>query len=79
MPSGEDVVQGRDLTVRGLITAMVEKHGPGLEEELLNRGDIKEGLCMLVNGRNVLSMPKKYETPLQDGDEVLITIQIAGG
>ena len=79
IPGGKDVIEGRDLTVRRLIEALVAKYGPGLETELLEQGIIREGLCMLVNGRNILSLPKKYETILQDGDEVLISIVVAGG
>jgi molybdopterin converting factor small subunit len=79
MPEGKDVVEGEDLTVEGLIEAMVAKYGPGLKKELLEQGHIKGGLCMLVNGRNILSLPKQYETPLEDGDEVLIAILVAGG
>lgn len=79
MPEGEDVIEGRDLTVRKLIDALVARYGLGLEEELLEQGDLKEGLCMLVNGLNILSQPKKYETPLKDGDEVFITIVVTGG
>ena len=73
------MVEGRDLTVRRLIEILVAKYGPSLEKELLDHGNIKDGLSMLVNGRNILSLPKKYETPLQDGDEVLVTIVVAGG
>jgi len=79
MPSGYDVIEGRDLTVRGLIRAMVDKYGPELEKELLNREEVREGLCMLVNGRNILSMPGRYDTPLKDGDRVLIALLVAGG
>jgi molybdopterin converting factor small subunit len=79
IPEGRVVIEGSDLTVRGLIDELKTKYGPTLEEELLDRGNLKEGLCMLVNGRNILSLPQKYETPLRDGDEVLIVIIVAGG
>ena len=79
MPTGQDVIEGQDLTVRKLIRAMVDKYGPGLEKELLYGEDIREGLSLLVNGRNILSMPEKYDTPLKEGDMVLIAILVAGG
>jgi molybdopterin converting factor small subunit len=79
MPGGKDVIEGQNLTVRKLIDALVARYGPGLKEELLEQGNLKGGLCMLVNGLNILSQPKKYETPLQDGDEVFITIVVTGG
>lgn len=79
LPSGEDVIEGKDLKVGELIRALVQKHGPALDAELVEKGEIREGLSMLLNGRNVLSLPEKYDTPLEDGDEVLITIMVAGG
>ena len=79
MPSGEDVIEGEAFTIRSLIEALAKKFGPGLEAELLDGEEIKEGLCMLVNGRNILSMPERYETFLQDGDEVFVTVLVSGG
>lgn len=79
MPRGEDVIEGRDLTVRGLIEALLSKHGTGLKAELIHQGKVREGLCLLVNGRNVLSLPGGYEMSLKDGDEVLITLVVSGG
>ena len=79
MPDGSTVIEGRTLTVRSLIEALTAKYGPGLSEELLEQGNLKDGLCMLVNGRNILSLPQGYETTLRDGDEVLIAIVISGG
>ena len=79
LPSGEDVLEGADFTIRSLIEALVKKFGPGLEAELLDGEEINEGLCMLVNGRNILSMPQKYDTSLQDGDEVFVTVLVSGG
>ena len=79
VPSGEDVIEGEAFTIRSLIQALVNKFGPGLEAELLVGEEIKEGLCMLVNGRNILSMPERYDTSMQDGDEVFITVLVSGG
>ena len=79
MPSGEDVIEGAAFTIRSLIQALVKKFGPGLEAELLDGEEIKEGLCMLVNGRNILSMPERYDTSIQDGDEVFVTVLVSGG
>jgi molybdopterin converting factor small subunit len=79
LPSGKDVIEGKGLTVRGLIRALVQKHGPALNAELLEKNKVREGLSILVNGRNVLSLPGKFDTLLEDGDEVLIAIMVAGG
>ena len=45
----------------------------------MDDGGLRKGLALLVNGRNVLSLPEKFETPLQEGDEVIVTIIVAGG
>lgn len=79
MPSGSDVIEGQDLTVQRLIDALAVKYGPELSKELLDQGRVRKGLCMLVNGRNVLSFPERFETPLEDGDEVLIALVVGGG
>jgi molybdopterin converting factor small subunit len=79
MPEGRVAIEGGDLTVRGVIEALKDRYGPALASELLDEESIKEGLCMLVNGRNILSLPQTYETPLQDGDEILIALVVAGG
>ena len=47
--------------------------------ELMNQGTLREGLALLVNGRNVLSLPQGFDTPLTDGDEIHIAIMVAGG
>jgi molybdopterin converting factor small subunit len=79
IPEGRVDIERQDLTVRGVIEALKGKYGPTLASELLDQEGIKEGLCMLVNGRNILSLPQRYETPLRDGDEVLIALVVAGG
>jgi molybdopterin converting factor small subunit len=79
MTNGKTVIEGRDLTVAGLLDSLIARYGTRMAEELMNNGELRKGLALLVNGRNVLSLPEKFETPLQDGDEVIITIIVAGG
>jgi molybdopterin converting factor small subunit len=43
------------------------------------RKKIRENFSLLINGRNVLSLPDKLQTKLQDGDEVILTVQVMGG
>jgi molybdopterin converting factor small subunit len=43
------------------------------------RQKIRENFSLLINGRNVLSLPDKLQTKLQDGDEVILTVQVMGG
>jgi molybdopterin converting factor small subunit len=79
MPSGKDIVEGENLTVQSLLETLVSKYGSRMARELMSQGRLREGLVLLINGRNVLSLPEKYETLLKEGDELLVTIMVAGG
>ncbi len=79
LPNGQDIIEGETITVQGLLERLVTKHGPLMAKELLHQGKLREGLVLLVNGMNVLSLPEKFDTLLKDGDEVLIAIIVAGG
>jgi hypothetical protein len=76
---GKTIVEGHNLTVAGLLESLVFKFGPRMKEELLDGDELKKGLALLLNGRNVLTLPDKFEALLQEGDEVIITIIVAGG
>jgi molybdopterin converting factor small subunit len=79
LPSGQIIVERESLTVTGLLDSLVAQYGSRMAEELMKQDRLRDGLVLLVNGRNVLSLPEQFETPLQEGDEVLITIMVAGG
>jgi len=79
LPDEEDVIEAEKITVGGVVDALVEKYGAPAAKELKGATGLREGLSMLVNGRNVLSLPDTFRTNLQDGDEVVITVQVAGG
>jgi hypothetical protein len=79
LPRGRDLIEGEELTVNDALKSLVAKHGQPIAEELLNEGQLKKGLSLLLNGRNVLSLPGRFETPLEDGDELIIATMLAGG
>ena len=79
LPAGEEVIEAEGLTVHDLMDALVDRHGPRAAKELLVAGGLRDGLSLLLNGRNVLSLPDRIHTPLQDGDEVVITVLVTGG
>jgi molybdopterin converting factor small subunit len=79
LPGGKVVIEGDDLTVATLLESLVARYSPGMAYELMDSGRLRDGLALLVNGRNVLSMPGQFSAPLHDGDEVFITILVAGG
>jgi molybdopterin converting factor small subunit len=79
LPSGKDSVEGERFTVQDVLNALVTKYGLSMAEEMLEQGELKKGLSLLVNGRNVLSLPDNFQTSLEDGDEVVIATMLAGG
>jgi molybdopterin converting factor small subunit len=79
LPAGREVIAGENLTIEDILQALVAKYGRQMAEELLPGGDLREGLALLLNGRNVLSLPEKFQTRLADGDKLLIAIRVAGG
>ena len=79
LPNNQDIVEGNVLNIRGALEVLVSKHGQILADELLDGEHLRDGLSLLINGRNVLSLPKKYQTVLNDKDEIIITTQLEGG
>lgn len=68
-----------DVTVKGVLKMLTEKHGRKVQEYLLKDGEkVQEYLQVLVNGKSV-SLMEKLETRLKDGDEVAIIPPVGGG
>jgi molybdopterin converting factor small subunit len=65
-------------TLRDVLAALQKYHeGPWrriLKEDL----SLPEGCVVLVNGRNIASL-QKLETEIHDGDELTLTVLVAGG
>ena len=74
--SEEDTVLAEQLTLGGLVTKLVSRFGEPFKDLLLepHSGDIRSGMTVLVNGR---LQPR--DTRLQDGDEVVFLMPLAGG
>jgi molybdopterin converting factor small subunit len=79
VPGGRAEIAGEGLTVREALDSLVRVYGTSIESELLDQGEYRKGLSFLLNGRNVLSLPKKHETKLSDGDELMIAAVLSGG
>ena len=67
------------FNIQSALDALVKKYGQELSDVLFARGNLKKGLALLINGRNVLTLPKKYRTLLKDNDKILITPLLYGG
>lgn len=79
LSNGQEIIEGRELNIRKALLALVRKHGQLLANEIFDGETLKEGLALLLNGRNVLSLPKKYQTLLNDEDEIILTTRLNGG
>ena len=77
--SGEVLVDAEGQTVIEMLQALVARYGQAMAQELMTEGRVRDGLAVLVNGRNVLSLPNGFDTVLEDGDQVAITIVFPGG
>lgn len=77
--NNNEIVEGKEFTVQGVLEALINKYGKPLVEELYKEGGLNNDLSILINGRNVLSMPSKLKTMLRDEDEIIIAEQITGG
>ena len=79
MPGGRAEIAAEGLTVREALHLLVREYGEALESELLDHGEYRKGLSFLLNGRNVLSLPKRHDTELREGDELMIAAILSGG
>lgn len=79
LPAGKDIIEAESITAGGVLDALVMRYGSAAAEKLRGGADLREGLSLLVNGRNVLSLPDRFQTKLEDGDEVVITVRVSGG
>ncbi|RJP69919.1 MAG: hypothetical protein C4532_10315 [Candidatus Abyssobacteria bacterium SURF_17] len=79
LPAGKDVIEAESMTVGGVLDTLVMRYGSIAADKLRDGTDLREGLSLLVNGRNVLSLPDKFQTKLEDGDEIVITVRVSGG
>ena len=79
LPSGSENITGKAFTIQEVLDLLVKKYGNQITEELFTDGELKKELSLLINGRNILSMPNKFRTTLKDEDEIMITTIITGG
>ncbi len=79
LPSGQEQLPAQGFSVSQVLDELVERHGAAMATGLYKDGEIRYGLAFLLNGRNVLGLPKGFDTRLQDGDELIIATIMAGG
>lgn len=76
-----DLVLPKPATIGGVLVDLVERFGPDFRRHLFDtEGRLIPAWCVFVNGRPVqLNRPESLATTVQDGDELSIILNIAGG
>ena len=74
-------VEKATATIREVLDDLSDRFGKDLTELIYESGTEEPAshIILLVNGRNYLSMPKRLETELKDGDEIALFPPLAGG
>ena len=57
---------------------LLEQKGGPWQRILKNDLSLAEGCVALVNGRNIMSL-EGFETKVREGDEITLTVLLAGG
>jgi molybdopterin converting factor small subunit len=70
MPQVQEITLHGDTTARKLVEIAIDKK---------RHAKVSDHYSLLINGRNVLSLPDKMQTKLKDGDEVILTARVMGG
>lgn len=67
--------------LRGLLENLSQRFGPHLAHLLFafDQADLKPHLQVLINGRNYRYLPHGLDTPLADGDEIVMFPLVDGG
>ena len=78
--TGEKTTQVKDVQyISGLIDDLCQKYGDGFKEVLLDDNrEIRDYLKVMINGEDIRDLDG-LNTPLKDGDEIVMFQTIAGG
>jgi len=75
----EKEVEVSASTLREVVDKLVVKYGDAFRKRIFDpSGKLKRLLNFYVNGKNVRFL-KQLDTPLNDGDEILILPTVSGG
>jgi molybdopterin synthase sulfur carrier subunit len=74
---GEKAVTAQGDTLAGLIDDLESNHA-GIKERLIDNGELRRFVNVYVNDEDV-RFTGSLETPLSDGDQVVILPAVAGG
>lgn len=76
----EKSIKYEGKNVGEVISQFVKDYGDKLEDPMLsrNRKKLHKQMLILVNGRNITYL-NGYKTKLNDGDELYLSVPLAGG
>ena len=77
---GKNTIEYEGNTVGDIISQFVKENKTQLDDGLLNstKKKLHKDILVLINGRNIQYL-KKYKTQLKEGDEVYVSVALAGG
>jgi molybdopterin synthase sulfur carrier subunit len=76
-PSTELLCAPHD-TARTLMRGLIKKYGQKFEEDTLEGVDLKSGIKIIINGRDIDYL-NGLDTQIKDGDVIVIIPPVAGG
>ena len=66
-------------SVRNLIDLLSADYGSEIRDELLENGEIADGMLIMLNGLSLFQPDVSLDTELKDGDAVLLATMVYGG
>ncbi len=77
---GKNTIEYEGKTVGDILSQFVREYKEQLDDGLLNptKKKLHKDILIFVNGRNIQYL-KKYKTELKVGDEVYVSVALAGG
>ncbi len=76
----EKSIEYNGSTIEEVISKFIKDHSHKLDVQLLNKSKKKldKQILILVNGRNIKYL-NNYKTALKDGDNIHLSVPLAGG
>ncbi len=65
-------------TLKDVLRSLLDQKGGPWERIIKDDLSLAEGCVALVNGRNIMSL-EGFETRIREGDEITLTVIVAGG
>lgn len=82
----EDILPGRmkiayegPPQVRFFLSYLAQRYGPRLRDAIWEGDQLHRSLVVLLNGKNLRSLPRGLDAELSQGDSLVISIALMGG